>query len=222
VSEFKVPKGWKLVPEEPTPQMLDEIHLVSEFTGKALTARYRAMLDAAPAAPVVQAEPIRYTNDGALAECPCCGSLDVGGAHDTVNCYRCDLKVTRPRPLQNAIAAWNTRTGKQVAPPTHPGAVSQAATDVLAERRRQVEAEGWTPEHDDEHGHGEMAMAASCYAKHYVLLPALSDVPALWPWGARWWKPSDPRRNLIKAGALILAEIERLDRAALAGKGGEA
>src|SRR5690554_2378379 len=60
-------------------------------------------------------EPLRYTNDGALAECPCCGSVDVGGAHDTVSCYNCDLTVTKPRPLQNAIDAWNTRTGR-----THP------------------------------------------------------------------------------------------------------
>lgn len=58
MSEFKVPEGWKLVPVEPTRQMLDEIHLVSEFTVKALAARYRAMLAAAPAAPVVQAEPV--------------------------------------------------------------------------------------------------------------------------------------------------------------------
>lgn len=63
-----------------------------------------------------QAAPLRYTNDGSLAECPCCGSLDVGGAHDTVHCYRCGLTVTKPRPLKNAIDAWNMRTGKQTAP----------------------------------------------------------------------------------------------------------
>lgn len=74
------------------------------------------------AAPIAHTAPLRYTNDGSLAECPRCGSLDVGGAHDTVNCYRCGLTVTRPRPLQNAIDAWNTRTGNQVAPPAHPDA----------------------------------------------------------------------------------------------------
>lgn len=52
---------------------------------------------------------LRYTSDGALAECPCCGSLDVGGAHDTVNCYGCGLNIKAPRPLQNAINAWNRR-----------------------------------------------------------------------------------------------------------------
>ena len=88
-----------------------------------------------------------------------------------------------------------------------------AAGDVIAERRRQVEAEGWTPEHDDTHGTGEMAMAASCYAA--VAGDPSSDswyVEMVWPWGESWWKPSDARRNLVKAGALILAEIERLDR----------
>lgn len=54
-------------------------------------------------------KPVRYTNDGELAECPCCGSLDVGGAHDTVNCYGCGLQITKPRPLQNAADAWNKR-----------------------------------------------------------------------------------------------------------------
>ncbi|WP_173768955.1 hypothetical protein [Pseudazoarcus pumilus] len=89
-----------------------------------------------------------------------------------------------------------------------------AARDVLAERQRQIEAEGWTPEHDDEHSSGEMAAAAGCYAFHAALggWPDLS--PYLWPWDKAWWKPTTPRRTLVKAGALILAEIERLDRAA--------
>jgi hypothetical protein len=102
--------------------------------------------------------------------------------------------------------------------------VSQAATDVLAERRRQVEAEGWTPEHDDEHGHGQMARAAACYALSGSCFPgdqtAAMLVDLAWPWPARWWKPTTSRRDLVKAGALILAAIERLDRADLAGKGG--
>ncbi|WGK60559.1 hypothetical protein QAO71_10685 [Halopseudomonas sp. SMJS2] len=61
---------------------------------------------------LVAVEGLRYTFDGALAECPCCGSLDVGGAHDTVHCQSCGLTVTKPGPLQNAIDAWNTRTSR--------------------------------------------------------------------------------------------------------------
>lgn len=86
-----------------------------------------------------------------------------------------------------------------------------AASDVLAERQRQVTAEGWTPEHDDEYQHCEMAVAAACYIMADD--DPRADIPELWPWPSEWWKPTDVRRDLVKAGALILAEIERLDRA---------
>ncbi|HID9124555.1 TPA: ead/Ea22-like family protein [Klebsiella michiganensis] len=90
--------------------------------------------------------------------------------------------------------------------------VTAAAADVLAERQRQVTAEGWTPEHDDEYQHCEMAVAAACYIMADD--DPRADVPELWPLPSDWWKPTDVRRDLVKAGALILAEIERLDRAA--------
>lgn len=100
------------------------------------------------------------------------------------------------------------------------GADTDAARDVLAERRRQVEAEGWTPEHDDEHADASMAIAAAVYclidARPYTGLGM--DAMRLtyhMNWDTGWLKRSGPRRNLVKAGALILAEIERLDRAAL-------
>lgn len=97
--------------------------------------------------------------------------------------------------------------------------LTTAAHDVLAERQRQISAEGWTTAHDDEHSSGEMAMAASCYAEqgpepYGVEYPS---IPVRWPWDTDWWKPTTYRRNLVKAGALILAEIERLDRTAAAG-----
>lgn len=82
--------------------------------------------------------------------------------------------------------------------------------DVVAERRRQVEAEGWTPEHDDEHANGELALAAACYS--VTTYPQAVGLLGFWPWGMKWWKPTDRRRNLVKAAALILAEIERIDR----------
>lgn len=94
------------------------------------------------------------------------------------------------------------------------GDVARAVRDVLAERRRQVAVEGWTAAHDRTHHTGQLAMAAACYAgrahagrKHNLRMPFH------WPWEASWWKPSKPRRMLVKAGALILAELERLDRA---------
>lgn len=99
-----------------------------------------------------------------------------------------------------------------------------AVIDVLAERIRQVEAEGWTSEHDDQHSRGEMASAAGVYALaagstdyRWVLRGSppndyLAAALELWPWDRSWFKPKDRRRDLVKAGALILAEIERLDR----------
>lgn len=95
--------------------------------------------------------------------------------------------------------------------------------EIAAERARQIEAEGWTPEHDDQHDNGDMAKAAGCYALQAAGIG--TDWPEgvrngstlFWPWHRDWWKPKDRRHDLIRAGALLVAEIERLDRAALKG-----
>ncbi|WP_447880085.1 hypothetical protein [Serratia fonticola] len=90
-----------------------------------------------------------------------------------------------------------------------------ALADVMTERQRQINAEGWTSEHDDEHENNEMAFAAACYALYAGNpYPGQGYTPPEWPWDAEFWRPSTERRDLVKAGALILAEIERLDRAA--------
>ncbi|OCC01886.1 hypothetical protein BA190_26750 [Labrys sp. WJW] len=95
--------------------------------------------------------------------------------------------------------------------------------DVLDERRRQVEAEGYTRAHDDSHKSGELALAAALYAIPYEaevgghklvdqddFIGLHMDLKIACGWTL---KPEpDPRKRLIKAGALILAEIERLDR----------
>jgi hypothetical protein len=96
-----------------------------------------------------------------------------------------------------------------------------ALADVVTERRRQIEVEDWTPAHDDEHRNGELSAAAACYVLRATNNMSadpigLSDPPAWWPWDFKWWKPKDVRSNLVRAGALILAEIERLDRMAAA------
>ena len=103
--------------------------------------------------------------------------------------------------------------------------------EIAAERRRQVEAEGWSIEHDDYHQSGELAEAAAAYAwwsaapEHTRKKTDIEDdshvawmLRRIWPeaWEQYWFKPSTPRRDLIKAGALIVAEIERLDRLAKA------
>lgn len=82
--------------------------------------------------------------------------------------------------------------------------LTQAASDVIAERVRQQEVEGWTVADDDEYTNGELRSAAACYVN--------GDTKSGWPWDKEWWKPTTDRRDLVKAAALILAEIERIDR----------
>lgn len=84
--------------------------------------------------------------------------------------------------------------------------------EIAAERRRQIEVEGWTSLHDDGHANGELASAAACYSMN-TGRDRLPVVPKGWPWTRSWWKPKDRRRDLVRAAALIVAEIERLDRA---------
>lgn len=91
---------------------------------------------------------------------------------------------------------------------------------ILSERIRQRLQEGWTPEHDDEHDDGTLAAAAAAYALNaadqlnpYSQGDGGNSQPIMWPWAAEWWKPSTVKRDLEKAGALIAAEWECLDRA---------
>lgn len=100
----------------------------------------------------------------------------------------------------------------KAAPPVEPPAPRPmgALADIAAERERQKAVEGWTEDHDDAHGRGEMAVAGACYALWAFDKPA--GTPNHWPWDRAWWKPKNPRRDLIRAAALILAEIESCDR----------
>ena len=98
--------------------------------------------------------------------------------------------------------------------------------EIAAERKRQIEKEGWSHEHDDQHEDGSLADAAACYAattsafkaEQYASTgyePYTAYLP-LWPksWADCWWRPKkNRRRRLIVAAALLVAEIERLDRA---------
>ena len=92
---------------------------------------------------------------------------------------------------------------------------------IKAERERQVSAEGWTPEHDDAHDNDALANAGAHYAasESERYLSAVRNVhghrvPIRWPWENDSWKPAPENRirELVKAGALIVAEIERLQR----------
>lgn len=99
--------------------------------------------------------------------------------------------------------------------------------EIGSERQRQISVEGWTPEHDDRHDCDELSKAAACYCIDNTHVSRGWDDPGidaggascrikLWPWDREFWKPKHKRRNLIKAAALIVAEIERIDRASAA------
>ena len=85
------------------------------------------------------------------------------------------------------------------------------ASLIAAERERQIADKGYTPNHDDTHTLGQLAEGATCYA--YAADYDRCDIPPNWPFEDPAWKPcDDPIRNLVKAGAMIAAEIDRLQR----------
>lgn len=107
---------------------------------------------------------------------------------------------------------------------------------ITDERHRQVSSEGWSLEHDDQHTDGSLAMAAALYAARndnlmHVNMCGECNTPHVtdpWPWwnrdpnpghGARRARAWDKReehsrvKRLIIAGALIVAELERMERA---------
>lgn len=98
--------------------------------------------------------------------------------------------------------------------------ISRGARDVLIERHRQVIEEGWDVEHDDQHAPGELASAGSAYAvnaSHALQgmspIDSKHELPVGFPWDEEWWKPKDVRSDLVRAAALLIAEIDSLDRA---------
>lgn len=151
-----------------------------------------------------------------------------GVPDQTALVWRCDLlKLFHELPRLRSIEEdWREKRAAPQAPATG----GDAVRDMIAERTRQVQAEGWTTAHDDHHVSGELGLAAALYALPYesgvleqddfIRLDMLLELSFGWN-----LKPEpDRRRRLVKAGALILAEIERMDRAALnptAAEGGE-
>jgi hypothetical protein len=88
--------------------------------------------------------------------------------------------------------------------------LTEGARRIAEERRRQIEQEGWTPEHDAAHDSHEIVKAAVSYVIPHEFRGG--NPPVYWPWEPAAWKPSpdDRVRELVKAGALIAAEIDRL------------
>lgn len=103
---------------------------------------------------------------------------------------------------------------------------------IAEERARQVAQEGYSAQHDDDHGDGAIAAAAACYAAPFRIYALDEHAAGLhfgdpWPWSSDYDKrpyrgnvpdpesatPEQRLRLLVKAGALIAAEIDRLLRA---------
>lgn len=104
---------------------------------------------------------------------------------------------------------------------------ARAMASIHTERTAHTTREEWSAEHDDGHVKGELWRAALFYANTAIKTPiwAFTRFHVEWPWEPQWFKPwkkngfgnytteIDQERCLIKAGALIIAEQERLDRA---------
>lgn len=160
-------------------------------------------------------------------------SQEVGGVMVTLAalCLANDLdmhtageaELTRIWTKVDAIRAKQAAKPKHSPLPIASAMEGRALADVAAERARQVAKLGWTHEHDDSHGDDRaLSRAAACFA---LADPHSGDSGPFWithlrsplqVWPYRWeWKPKDRRTNLVRAAALLIAEIERFDRAAL-------
>lgn len=118
-------------------------------------------------------------------------------------------KYVDPNGLLAARVAEYKHVLAQEGKPPAP-AIGDGAELILQERIRQVSQEGWSMNRDLSHSQGELAMAAVAYTKATYIDDG-SYPPLSWPasWDRKWWKPGNPIRMLVKAGALIAAEIDR-------------
>jgi hypothetical protein len=92
--------------------------------------------------------------------------------------------------------------------------MSRAVCDVIAERHRRITCGYGSPEVDDLERSGSFASAAACYAISAIDPPAtFALLASRWPWERARWNPGPERRMLVDAVVLLLAEIERRDRA---------
>jgi len=94
----------------------------------------------------------------------------------------------------------------------HPASYS-IGKEIVVARLRQIQKHGFGPEHDDRYRCGELPLAAATY----TLVAARPQMRVqyrntLWPWPDHWLRHESTRDSLIKAAAIIIAEIERIDR----------
>jgi hypothetical protein len=129
------------------------------------------------------------------------------GEHSSANC-----------PWRNAIEAVEEYKPAQAVD------LGTGVKAIAAERERQLQAEGFTRDGDQQYRHGELARAATAYVQLAAMDLAAGGTrdhiawhgpAAVWPWAPEWWKPVDARRDLVRAGALIAAQIDLIDSQAV-------
>lgn len=86
--------------------------------------------------------------------------------------------------------------------------VSSGCKSIEEERKRQIEVEHYTVEHDKNELIENLIWAATAYA---------TGCRRFWPWDIKCYKPGDlsikgVRKDLVRAGALIAAAIDKIDR----------
>lgn len=102
----------------------------------------------------------------------------------------------------------------------------KAGIDLITEeRQRQIDVEGYSKQHDSQHNASEFIYAAIAYAEsakvgvnyHEMgntneneVMMHKNDKRLFFPWGEANFKPTTDIRDLVKAGALIAAAIDRL------------
>lgn len=93
-------------------------------------------------------------------------------------------------------------------------AITPAYALIQEERRRQIYEENHAIEFDDTHTKSELLRAALTYENCVYAKEIQGDIiaPETWPWPAKWFKPKSYKSNLIRAGALVEAEIDRKER----------
>ncbi|TGE29835.1 hypothetical protein [Hymenobacter metallicola] len=98
---------------------------------------------------------------------------------------------------------------------------------IAAERQEQIHKHGWDVAHDDDYGRGELMQAAATALSLYasgdmanICVAGQTEEVKMWPWQTEFGlvffrkiERKSPLEKLIVAGALIAAEIDRLQRA---------
>lgn len=131
--------------------------------------------------------------------------------------YRKDGKSVIFVPYEGPEEPIEAEEVKEEQPITDAPTIKTGISIIIDERLRQLTTKGYDNAHDDKHNKGELAHAAALFAYPEISSYVLSEKN--WPEGKVFYHPTedvstvaDRIKELAKAGALITAEIDRLNR----------